>query len=112
MGESGDGVVAASSPWMAAQEPLQGKPESSCGAVLGDGFDGILAACGHIPARWREHWRYACAVEANGQDEQCGDELSHCFGDAVADGSEVAGSAVTMEAMRARAVRRRSSIFA
>ena len=48
------GVVAASSPGVTAQDALDGEPCALDGSVLGDGFDGIVAARGCVAARGRQ----------------------------------------------------------
>lgn len=63
------GVVAAASPWVAAQQP----PDSQCkpleGAMLDDGLTGILRACGRETAGGWGEGRDAPLVEEDGQDQ-------------------------------------------
>jgi len=67
----GDGIVAATAERAASGETAQRQPCPSCGAVLGDGFGGILRTRRAEPAR-RETAATSCLVEPDDEEEDAG----------------------------------------
>ena len=55
---------------MATKDTANGQPQATDGAVLLQGFDGILAACGGKPTRRWSQGGDEMTVEANGQNQQ------------------------------------------
>ena len=66
---SRNGIVSASSPWVAAQNAPYGKIKSFHGAVLAKCFDGILRTGRRKTASRRSEGRNKALVELYGQDE-------------------------------------------
>ena len=97
-------VVARTSPGVATQDAADGQVQSFEGAVLADGFDGILRAGGGEAARGAQHGRDAALVEVDGHEQQPRQQTFH----GRASGEDVAAGA-TVSAMRARAPFMRSS---
>lgn len=72
-------VVPASAPRVAAQETAYGEVQPFCGAVLAQGFDGVLRAGGREAARGRGERRDKTLVEAYGGNQQRGEQTFHTF---------------------------------
>ena len=52
-------------PWMAGAETLDGKPPTTEGPMLFNGFSAIGAAGGRVPAFSTKKWRYGPLVKAD-----------------------------------------------
>lgn len=70
----GDRVIAAFVKWVASQDSFKGEPQTSQGAVLANGLEGILGARRLVDARWREQ-RGKVLLVAPYQDEK--NSLNH-----------------------------------
>ena len=68
--DSGDRIVAAATPGMAAADALYGQPGAAQGSVLAQGLDGILAARRRIAATGRKHRRNGSLVKLYRQYHQ------------------------------------------
>lgn len=80
MEKSGNGVVAASSPWVATQQPTDGEVEPFERAMLLDGFDGVGRTGGGEPTGRGCQRRDGVSVEIDRQEQQLCEELpDHAF---------------------------------
>jgi len=73
----GDRILAAGTPWMAAEDAPYSQPDTPDGTVTFDGFQCIIAACWMVTAALREVGRDEKLIAAHQQDK----EFTHAFPD-------------------------------
>jgi len=74
-----NGVVAASTPWIAGSDTLQGEPAALERAVLANGLDAIVGTGGRIAARAPDKRRKGHLVEPDKPYHDCAKALTEEF---------------------------------
>ena len=62
-------IITASAPWVAAEDAPCGEDEALDGAVLAEGLEAVLGACGGESAAWGLEGGYAHLIESDEHHE-------------------------------------------